>query len=698
MQYKIEKIGIQVLAFLVARCQLFGMYPFVVPFFMGAYLEERSSITMFFVLLVSVFIKGGAVIAFKYGLVLLVLLMLLSNTNREEIFSDGIQIAFAVGMILWGVGMPYDFIVTGDKMSLLNSLIEGIIAGCSVLIFEQGFSGLRAGSNRMFATNQRFVGIFAIWSVALFGCPAWREPVNLLFILGTYLLVYNLCRFDSGVGIATGSMVGLLLSFQQDNVSWLAVMILLSGIMVILRELGKGGIMLGFLAGYILLGLWYDFELLNLSMLRSVGIVLVLFLFTPKFMLRRSLTKEKEGDAPAQERLIAEVTKSKVEEFGHAFLAMEEILMEHEKGMRLSVPNGLSNMYLSGDGISLLNAVESQSNRLLELRRNFIGQLGQIGSVISAFSTDLTQTSKKTNVQKQRLSEVLSRKGVVVTNMAQVKDHGGRMVVYMCCYQEGDGLITGRELAGYVERVLQRPMVCIHRSDEVVAQRESRFSFVEKGVFFLTTGVVRKKRKGESLCGDNFSVTKMDNQEAVVMLCDGMGSGEDAYEKSAQMVDLLEQLLQAGFSRELAVEMLNSCVSFLSDGSVSTSLDLTVINLYTGMADFMKLGASTTFVRRKGEVECIHSTSLPVGVLEQIEFDTCTRRLYDGDMIVIVSDGVMDGILAEDQEAYLVSRIQEMDTRNAQLLAEELFSDIREMQMGNLRDDSTILVIGVWKQ
>lgn len=213
----------------------------------------------------------------------------------------------------------------------------------------------------------------------------------------------------------------------------------------------------------------------------------------------------------------------------------------------------------------------------------------------------------------------------------------------------------------------------------------------------LTTGIVRKNREGEELCGDNFSVSKAAAQKAVLMLSDGMGSGESAYFKSEQIVELLEQLLSAGFCRELAIELLNSFISFLADGSISTTLDLTMIDLYTGTADFIKLGASTTFIKRGDRVECICSTSLPVGVLEQVEFDTCARKLYHGDMIVMVSDGVMDGIIFENRETYLAELIASVDTNNAQVMAEKIIEDIEVMQRGRLRDDSTILTAGVWE-
>ncbi|MGN0154719.1 MAG: SpoIIE family protein phosphatase [Lachnospiraceae bacterium] len=698
MQYRIERTGIHVLAFLVARCQLLGMYPFVVPFFMAAYLQDRSSVSLFIALMLGVLSKMEVAACIRYGLVLLLLLGILQGTDRSKIFENNYQIALAAGIILWAVSMPYQYLVTGKDSSLLYVLLEGIIDACGVLVFEQGFVALRAGTSRMFADNKRFVGIFALMVTALFGCPEGTAPVSVLFILCSYLLLYNTYRFDGSIGIATGSVGGLVLAFRMDEVSYLAVMILLASLIVILRELGKPGVMLSYLAGVLLLGTLYEPELLTKEMLVSVLIVLAAFLFTPAKWLKRAVQKREDVTRFSQDILIQEATKERIMNFGQAFLAMEKMLALHEEEREENIPNGLSNMYLSGDGISLLNAVESQSSRLAEIRRNFIRQLGQIGEIITGFQTELSEQSVKEELFEGRIMERLGRMGVTVTKAVLVKDSEERLKVYLSCYLDKESVVTGKMLAKRISPITGKDMVCVNRSDDPVTREESSFYFTEEGKFMLTTGVVRRNRNGEELCGDNFSVTRLDTGKAVLMLSDGMGSGENAYVKSEQIVDLLEQLLSAGFCRELAIELLNSFISFLADGSASSTLDLTMLDLYTGTTDFIKLGASTTFIKRKNRVECIHSTSLPVGVLEQVEFDTCARKLYHGDIVIMVSDGVLDGIIFENKETYLADLIAGIETNNVQKMAELIMEDIETMQRGNLRDDSTILAAGVWER
>ncbi|MGN0438415.1 MAG: SpoIIE family protein phosphatase [Lachnospiraceae bacterium] len=694
MRCRLKKIGIHFLAFFVARCQVLGMYPFVVPFFMAAYIDEQGSFSLFLVMLLGLLSNMAYISCFKYFLVIGTLLLILKTTDRQKLFSGNYMIAILAGVILWSVSMPFSYIITRENISILYSLLEGIIATCGTFVLEQGLIACYVGTNRRFATNERFIGFFCLVALFLFGIPDIHQPVFVLFVVASYLLLCYSYRFESSIGMSTGGIVGLVLALQTGKISWLAIMILLSGLIVIFRELGKVGVMLGFISGYLLLGFLYESALLNPNLLISSVCVVLLFFITPKRVLKKVNSSKDINEKMNKEFFLQEITKRRITDFGHAFVEMEKMLLLHEN--EITIPDDLSNVYLSGDGISLLNAVESQSNRLTEIRKSFVRQLSQIGEIITGFSGEMIEEPLLYEQFESRVAEALYRYGVVVSGAMPVKDNNGKLEAFLHCYLEKNNFVTGEMLNEVVSDVLNRNMVCIKRAGEAVTKKESTFEFVEKGKYMLTTGIVRKNRTGETKCGDSFSVSKIDELKAVLMLSDGMGCGEQANVKSEQIVELLEHLLSAGFRRELAIWLLNSFISFLSNGNISSTLDLVMIDLYDGLADFIKLGASTTFIKRNDRVECIRSTSLPVGVLEQVEFDTCGRKLYHGDMVIMISDGIMDGIIFENKETYLVDLIASINTNNVQSMAQAIMDDINSMNRGCLKDDSTVLVAGLW--
>ena len=122
MRYWSEKIGIHILAFFVARCQMLELYPFVVPFFMAAYIQNKSSAGMYMIMMLGVLSKMGVVAAVRYSMVIVFLMVMLKRTDRKKLFSTNQQIALAAGMVLWAIGMPYQYLVTRQDISVLYSL------------------------------------------------------------------------------------------------------------------------------------------------------------------------------------------------------------------------------------------------------------------------------------------------------------------------------------------------------------------------------------------------------------------------------------------------------------------------------------------------------------------------------------------------------------------------------------------------
>ena len=54
------------------------------------------------------------------------------------------------------------------------------------------------------------------------------------------------------------------------------------------------------------------------------------------------------------------------------------------------------------------------------------------------------------------------------------------------------------------------------------------------------------------------------------------------------------------------------------------------INLYTAMCEFVKIGAASTFIKRNNWVETISSTTLPIGMLKVVDYDSVTKSYMKG--------------------------------------------------------------------
>lgn len=225
---------------------------------------------------------------------------------------------------------------------------------------------------------------------------------------------------------------------------------------------------------------------------------------------------------------------------------------------------------------------------------------------------------------------------------------------------------------------------------------ENRLTFIEENSFYTIFGQKCCNKRGEDVCGDTFSFTDFGRKRAVMILSDGMGTGQKAYEDSRRLIETLEDLLEAGISEEFALEMIQDALLFQDRGAFST-IDAAVISLKTGMLKLLKAGGMATFIRHKNSVERIVPAALPPGCRINQRFDLKYKKLYDGDMVIMVSDGMLEFENMPEISFRMESLIEKIKTNNAQVFANELIEAVPVLEDG-YDDDRTVLVASVWEK
>ena len=182
-----------------------------------------------------------------------------------------------------------------------------------------------------------------------------------------------------------------------------------------------------------------------------------------------------------------------------------------------------------------------------------------------------------------------------------------------------------KEVAAALSHLMKKAMMPARDSRAFVGSERVTILFVERTNFQVLYGIEKAVRGKEEISGDNFSLYHCREGQFVAALSDGMGSGITAYKESEMVIDLLEQFLEAGFTKETAVRMINSALIVRSDDQVFSTIDMSALDLYTGICEFLKVGASTTFIRRENWVETISSTSLPAGVFQKLDLERTSK-------------------------------------------------------------------------
>ena len=113
----------------------------------------------------------------------------------------------------------------------------------------------------------------------------------------------------------------------------------------------------------------------------------------------------------------------------------------------------------------------------------------------------------------------------------------------------------------------------------------------------------------------------------------------------------------------------------------------------------MKLGAAASFLlpdrRSGGEAEILESETVPAGVLNPVEPVMISRKLWDGDKIILVSDGVLDAMPGAEKEQTFRDFLDGLPDAGVQETAEMILTFALSFE-GEPRDDMTVLVGGIY--
>ena len=216
--------------------------------------------------------------------------------------------------------------------------------------------------------------------------------------------------------------------------------------------------------------------------------------------------------------------------------------------------------------------------------------------------------------------------------------------------------------------------------------------------YHINSHVAVATKEGEKFTGDSYSYGRTKDGNYITVISDGMGSGPEAGLESKVSVEIIEKFMEVGFYEKIAIDAVNAIMSikFSEDEKFST-LDMNKIDLYTGNAKFMKVGAIESFIKRGNKVEVINSNTLPFGVLEEPDVDTVEKQVSNGDVIVSISDGILD--VKNDgsfDTTWLIEFLKNTKYRQPKDLSIAILEKAKELSGGKAKDDMTVVVSKVF--
>ena len=337
-------------------------------------------------------------------------------------------------------------------------------------------------------------------------------------------------------------------------------------------------------------------------------------------------------------------------------------------------------------------------NRMIENRLAVAQQLTEMARVMEMVAEDLYDITAAEPEFQEEICKSLKRKHIVVRQVWVMDRTEGRRQIFLTMRARSGQCVSVTEVSQILSEICECAMTSSAGSRCIVNGEFHTVHFVEDVSYQMLYGVARITREEEKVSGDNFICRQEDEGKFVMCLSDGMGSGMDACRESEIVVELLEQFLESGFSQETAARMVNSALVLKGRDGMFSTVDICAVDLYTGICNFLKAGAAATFIRRDHWVEAISSESLAAGLMQQIEFDTTSRKLYHGDYLIMMTDGVLDALPVNREEDTMKEIIMDIQEESPREVSRGILERVLAYSDYRARDDMTVLVANVLKK
>ncbi len=630
--------------------------------------------------------------------------------------------------------------------------------GVRFLLFEEWWKEL---------TNEELISLLVLGFTALYGVPDVADSVfSVTGTISYFVVLFMGYRYGAATGAVAGAAGGVLSALNGGGLIMIGIYCLLGISVGMFRGLGKIISAVVFFAMGCILVYVARFDISGILELRAIVSAMILFLAIPKriiHMIEKDI--EEQGENPFAREDVRELANDRIEDFSNAFRRLsksfeksqsqetripeEEIERIYEelsrkvcsdcancnfcwnKHFEETSENMHNILWQAGlDGVVSINkltpefgrrcirlasyvehaeervAVAKQNlgwrNRMAENREIMARQMYEVAAALKSFTMNLDEPDEVSVECRREMIDELKKEGVRVKRLL-VKRRRGQLEAAVTGSCRGNQCLTKTDIATILSNVVGVSLCPARETRNVLSSEETTMFFREDTKFKAFTGLARVAKSGETISGDNYSFLELQTGELVMVLADGMGSGEFANRDSVNLIEVLEHLIEAGFEKKSALRLLNTLFVANYEGKTFATLDMSAINLHTGECEILKSGAAATFIRRADRVDTIMSEALPVGVDVDAECDEIRAELTEGDMVIMVSDGVVDGFYSGrippvEEGDSLETLILNLPCQNPNDMANQILMHALARSDREATDDMSVLVAGIWKK
>ncbi|WP_217959864.1 SpoIIE family protein phosphatase [Acutalibacter muris] len=331
---------------------------------------------------------------------------------------------------------------------------------------------------------------------------------------------------------------------------------------------------------------------------------------------------------------------------------------------------------------------EAAELRAAQVREVVEGHFRTTAGILEEMAGEFSMYQRFDEESAGRVAGILRESGVTPLEVCCRVDKYGRMTVEAEISRERQKRLNRASFTREVSEACGRAFAppCVSSAED-----RCRIQMCQRPQLQIGRGFSQYCAGGGAFCGDSTNVFFDGCGRLIAVLSDGMGTGGRAAVDGAMTSAMAESLLKAGIGFDSMLQTVNSALIAKSGDESLATMDVACIDLFSGKAEFLKAGAACTVLRRGRRSELIEASSVPVGIMPGVEFATAEREVNVGDIVVMVSDGVV----AAGSE-WLVDLVVAWDEEeNPNMLAQNITDEARKRRSDGHEDDVTALVLVV---
>ncbi|MBQ3181330.1 MAG: SpoIIE family protein phosphatase [Clostridia bacterium] len=328
------------------------------------------------------------------------------------------------------------------------------------------------------------------------------------------------------------------------------------------------------------------------------------------------------------------------------------------------------------------------AGKVHESKRLVAEQFKNIAMILKNLKESISAKTDFIPEAEAKIFHALNHHGIEVDNVC-VRHNNGYSVTLdkMTCDSKSE---CDSVTASVISEVLEVPMI---KEPTDCNGTFCQVTFSQKPKLCVNASISHTTKKNSHTSGDNASVFSLDAGRVAIILADGMGSGEMANFQSSIVVELTKKLLLSGFNLSTCVRLINDILMTNADKDTFSTIDLCVINLYTGVAKFVKTGACVSYLKSQNALDLVNASSLPAGLIQSVEPDFDKKIMLAGDFLVMASDGVTD--VLDNDSGNEIFKILDGFLGTPQELSDEILARAVKKSGGMPLDDMTVVACSI---